>query len=224
MVKLKKIKSRTIQFTYKCKGWDLHLYLILGKHYNFIIDTGIGSNSVKPILHYLKEVNNQNAIIVVNTHKDWDHIWGNHVFKDSLIIAHQSCFEALQTLWDQEFEVNNKHVDGVVSKCLPNLTFLDELHFYDDNIHLFYTPGHTVDSICVYDALDYILHTGDMIGDTVDALLPTLETSWETYLNSLYKMNQYETHLYTSGHNQILTKIHFDEVIRQAKRHLSVQP
>jgi len=49
---IEKIGSRNIIFTYKLPEWNLNLHLILGNKYNYIIDTGLGSNSVAPIKEY----------------------------------------------------------------------------------------------------------------------------------------------------------------------------
>lgn len=42
-MKIEKVKNRGVIFTYrKSPGWDLNLYLIMGKKYNYLIDTGLG--------------------------------------------------------------------------------------------------------------------------------------------------------------------------------------
>ena len=74
-----KISNRNIMFTQPMeKTYDLNLGLILGAKYNYIIDTGLGSGSVAPILEYIGS--DTKPIIVVNTHYHWDHVWGNWVF------------------------------------------------------------------------------------------------------------------------------------------------
>jgi glyoxylase-like metal-dependent hydrolase (beta-lactamase superfamily II) len=68
-----KISGRNVLFTEPMgKTYDLNVGLIIGKQYNYIIDTGLGSGSIAPIVEYLDS--DRKPIIVVNTHAHWDHI------------------------------------------------------------------------------------------------------------------------------------------------------
>lgn len=53
-MQITEIKARGHLFTIKNFGWDLNIYLITGKKYNYIIDTGLGSNYINPVLEYIK--------------------------------------------------------------------------------------------------------------------------------------------------------------------------
>jgi glyoxylase-like metal-dependent hydrolase (beta-lactamase superfamily II) len=148
-MQLNRIKKRGFLFTYHQPGWNLNIYLIIGKKYNYIIDTGLGSFCVAPILDCIKETAKQT--IVVNTHHHWDHIWGNSFFKDSVIVSHKLCPDLIQANWDDMLHKNIRHCYGDVSMYLPNLLFEEELYFSEDKIRLFYSPGHTMDSISILD-------------------------------------------------------------------------
>ena len=182
------------------KEYDLNLGLILGTRYNFVIDTGLGSNSVAPILEYIGD--DTKPRIVINTHCHWDHIWGNWVFKDSLIISHTMCRELEDKHWDGALKDFGESADGEIHKCLPNLVFDGSLYFPDDGILLFHTPGHAPDGISVFDETDKVLYAGDNIGDTETQIVPWIDTDLETFraLIGIYK--KYDFKICISGHNK----------------------
>jgi len=196
-----KLTNRNVMFTQPMgEVYDLNLGLILGTKYNYIIDTGLGSGSVSPIMEYIG--NNNKPIIVVNTHSHWDHIWGNWVFDKSPIISHTTCRELANKYWDDAIKEYGKSIDGEVRKCLPNMVFDGSLHFPEDGITIFHTPGHTADCISVYDALDKVLYAGDNIGDTNDEIIPWIETDFTTFQQLLDTYKQYNFEVCISGHNK----------------------
>ena len=70
--------------------------------------------------------------------------------------------------------------------CLPNLVFDGSLYFPEDGVRVFYTPGHTVDCISVFDEVDRVLNAGDNIGDTMEELVPELKTEKAVYVKTLH--------------------------------------
>lgn len=152
-------------FTVPEAGGIVNMGLILGEKHNFIVDTGMGESNVKGILEYIGD--DSKPIIVINTHADWDHIFGNSAVKDRLIVAHVLCRNIIDANWGAEpkegeyIRKNRDFIDSEVHKCLPNLVFEGSLHFPDDGITVFHSPGHTEDSISVYDATQKVLYIGD---------------------------------------------------------------
>jgi len=182
------------------KEYDLNLGLILGKAHNYVIDTGLGSGSVLPILDYIKS--DGKPIIVINTHFHWDHIWGNWMFAGSPIISHTTCRELEDKYWDKQLQGNSKYVDGEVRKCLPNIVFDRSLYFPDDGISIFHTPGHSEDCISVFDAVDKVLYAGDNIGDTEDKIIPEIDTDTKTFMRLIETYKRYDFDICISGHNK----------------------
>jgi len=196
-----KITERNIMFSQPMGDeYDLNIGLILGERHNYIIDTGLGSGSVAPILEYIGS--DTKPMIVVNTHCHWDHIWGNWVFEKSLIISHKLCRELEDKHWDDGIRENSNSVDGEIHKCLPNMVFEGSLHFPDDGICIFHTPGHSADCISVYDAKDKVLYAGDNIGDTEDNVIPWIDTDLETFRRLLDTYKKYDFEHCISGHNK----------------------
>ena len=195
-----KITSRNIMFSEPMnKDYDLNMGLILGKRHNYVIDTGLGSGSVAPILEYIGD--SAKPIIVVNTHAHWDHIWGNFVFEKGLIIAHTLCRELEDKYWERALEEFSARIDGEARRCIPNMTFEGSISFPDDEIVIFHTPGHTADCISVYDAHDKILYAGDNIGDTEEAPVPYVETDLATFKNLIETYKKYDFTTCICGHN-----------------------
>ena len=200
-----KITNRNIMFTEPMgQDYDLNLGLIMGTKYNYIIDTGLGSGSVAPMLDYIGECTR--PIIVINTHSHWDHVWGNWIFEKNMIIAHTECRELTDKFWDESLQKNSKYIDGEIHKCIPNMIFEDSLYFPDDGISIFHTPGHTSDSISVYDSIEKVLYAGDNIGDTETEIIPNIYTNKETFLQLIGTYLQYDFDFCISGHNKPQTK------------------
>ena len=96
--------------------------------------------------------------------------------------------------------------------CLPNLVFDQKLYFPEDKIKLFYTPGHTIDSISVFDERDKVLNAGDNIGDTIKEIVPSIRYEKDAYIKSLQKYKELDVVACISGHNDILGKDVFDQI------------
>jgi len=201
-MKIEKVGKRNIVFKYDLTEWNLNLHLILGERYNYIVDTGLGSESVAPIQDYLG--NSQKPIIAINTHYHWDHIWGNHCFNEYSIISHSRCRELIAENWTEMLGGNAAYIRGDIKMCLPNLIFDNCLYFPDDGVRVFYTPGHTIDCISIFDERDKILNAGDNIGDTMQEIVPSLKTGKDVYLGSIHKYKELDVTACISGHNDIL--------------------
>ena len=209
-MKVQKINNRSIMFTSIEDGWDLNIHLIVAENNNYLIDTGLGTGSIAPVLDH---INIDIPIVVINTHYHWDHIWGNSIFADCTIISHSLCRQIIETKWDEMLEKNRRYVCGKAEKCLPNLVFEKELYFPEDGIRLIYTPGHTIDSISVLDEKDGVINLGDNIGDTIDEIVPNLNCDKQVYAKSLGKLKDYGFDKIVSGHNVVLEKDTIDNIL-----------
>jgi glyoxylase-like metal-dependent hydrolase (beta-lactamase superfamily II) len=195
-MKITKISNRNIIFTTKENSdWDLNLGLILGKKHNFIVDTGMGASNVKAMLDYLGD--DSKPIIAINTHAHVDHIMGNWALESSQIVSHILCHEIMNKEWDKSqwdyIENNREYFDKEIIKCLPNVVFEGSMHFPEDGISLFHTPGHTEDSISVFDSSDKVLYIGDNFGVAKEkALIWTENLDQAKNLIETYKEYEFE--------------------------------
>lgn len=202
-MKVHSISKRHVLFEYRYPQWNLNLHLILGEKYDFLIDSGMGRSTVEPILAFRQQHHCSNPMMIINTHYHFDHIWGNYLFKDSLIVAHSSCVPLIQQNWESDIKQYHAFWDEEIEQCLPNLLFEKELYFAQEGIRIFHTPGHSMDGISVFDELEGVLNVGDNIGDTMQAIVPELECESSVYLQSLDKYENLPFQYLISGHNRL---------------------
>lgn len=209
---IKRIKERGVLFTY-CSptACDLNIYLIKGEKYNYIIDTGLGNLSVEPVKEYIR--NDTKPIIVINTHYHFDHIWGNGSFEDCMIISHKLCLEKIKLEWGDMINKYKHRCCGEVKMKMPNIVFENELYFLEDNIRLFHSPGHTIDSISVLDEKEKILIVADNIGENMEDIIPTLYCNKDIYAKTLKKYEKIDFDLCISGHNKVLKKDVINQIL-----------
>ena len=126
MYRTQAIASRGILFsTDTIPGCITNLYLIKGKKANYLIDTGLGSDTAQYVHHYIEE-NCPNPVIVINTHYHWDHIWGNVGFEGNQIIAHAKTYELIEQKWDEMEARCGKWKEGYTKKVLPDTLMEDQ--------------------------------------------------------------------------------------------------
>jgi len=167
-MKITKLTNRNILFSVpeNADGGYVHMGLILGEKYNFIIDTGMGESNINAIRNYIG--GDLKPIVAIVTHAHWDHMFGNSALKNEIIVSHALCREIMEKEWEtktkERMKVNRDYIDAEIHKCLPNLVFEGNICFPEDGITLFHTPGHTDDSINVYDAVGKVLYVADNFG------------------------------------------------------------
>lgn len=187
----KQISNRGYLFTFDGTtsnfAIETSVYVIIGDTKVFVIDTHCGSNSMDIVKEFIAKNCTNHKIIVINTHYDWDHVFGNIAFSDSIIISHKETHNILNQHWEKMELANKDSCDGDTTKCLPNQVFEGEFIFKDEGVRLFHSPGHTHDSISVYDNKDKVL----FVADNLEKPLPYLQDHrLQLYIDSL---NHYQT-------------------------------
>lgn len=160
-MEIKPFGQSALQFRYdELKSCPTYVYLLEKKTAFYLLDTFCGSASMAAVLERVR-AKPEKPLIVINTHSHWDHVWGNCSFPDSRIIAHERCRAILEQDWEEPFAAYGTQVMGRADKRLPDWTFSERLCFPEDGIELFYSPGHTSDSLSLYDHEERILYAGD---------------------------------------------------------------
>lgn len=181
MVTIEKISENSKVYIFdELQNYLTNVFVIEKKDKAYILDTFCGEGYMKPILKSLEN----KEIVVINTHFHWDHVLGNCCFNNCAVISHKKCRNLLEECWESQLNKNKKYILGNVNKKLPNVTFDSKIYFEDDKIELFYSPGHTVDSISIYDNEEGILYVGDNLekpmisveSDDIETYIKTLET------------------------------------------------
>ncbi|HPT71062.1 MAG TPA: MBL fold metallo-hydrolase [Candidatus Cloacimonadota bacterium] len=174
-----------------------HVYTMIGNNYIFVVDTYLGPSYIQPVLNYLKEFQNGRKLIVINTHYDWDHIWGNSAFPGAMFIAHEFFTKELRQHFEEQLENNRQYIRDEIRMPFPNITFSQKLTFMGEGVEILYTPGHTGDSISVYDSKDEVL----IVGDNVEQPTPhETDVPREVFIKTLKTYLEYPFSYLIAGH------------------------
>jgi len=203
-MKVQKVGSRGYVFTFE-DPYKLNIYVINGEEHIFICDTGFGSDSVNELLDYLRTIDiHSKPFIVFNSHADYDHVWGNHVFKESEIIAHELSPEIFQKEGDEILEKYEEHKRGEVVLTPPNRLFKEKIVFEVEGVEFYHSPGHTLESSSCFDHKEKIL----FVGDNIESPFPYINfLNLENYSNSLREYLTRNAKVIISGHDEVM----FDE-------------
>ncbi|QBD77725.1 MBL fold metallo-hydrolase [Ktedonosporobacter rubrisoli] len=140
------------------EGLEVDGYVIISNRYVIVCDTLLCPEDMDILMDEIREELTGRQLLVVNSHADWDHAWGNHYFADSLavaIIGHEGC---RARLLGQEartelasFQQRYATFSNVVLTP-PNVTFKQGMTIYggDLTIELFHAPGHCHDHIAIW--------------------------------------------------------------------------
>jgi hydroxyacylglutathione hydrolase len=178
-------------------GCPTHVYTMIGEHHVFIIDTYLGPSYLEPVLDSLKDFRKNRKTVVINTHYDWDHIWGNSAFPQGLFIAHEEFPKQLELHFEEQLKTNQEYVRDNITIPIPNITFSHKMTFIGEGIEIFHSPGHTSDSISIYDAKDEAL----IVGDNVEEPEPYMnDVSKEVFIKTLKSYLKYPFKFLIAGH------------------------
>ena len=152
--------ERILAFQYKTL---VTCHAIISERYVVLLDTMINPQTARDMMvHAAPYLEGGRQLLVVNTHTDWDHCWGNQIFVgDSAefpapIIASRACADQFMIPGAAKFlaEMAEKQPDvfGDVRLVPPTLAFDERLTIDggDLTIELFMSPGHTHDLISVW--------------------------------------------------------------------------
>jgi glyoxylase-like metal-dependent hydrolase (beta-lactamase superfamily II) len=139
---------------------EVDAYVIKTDRYLVIVDTYATPELALELIETVKADLADRQLLVINTHGDWDHFWGNRIFSPSgpypaIIVAHEAMLTRLRE--EAVTELNNyKSEDATryqnVELVAPHLTFSDRLQLQggDLTLELLPTPGHTPDHVCIW--------------------------------------------------------------------------
>ena len=108
---------------------------------------------------------------LVNTHHHGDHTHGNYLFRDSTIVAHELCREAVLEAGlprpDNTIGMLFPNVDwGNLELAAPTMTYQDKMTLYVEDLKLeliFMGPAHTTNDTVVWLPDHKLLFSGDLI-------------------------------------------------------------
>lgn len=137
-------------------GHEVDAMFVRTTRFNALIDTLGTPAACRSAIEKLGAAVEDRPLIVVNSHMDWDHFWGNAAVAGTApIIGHGATLERLrdpataaklQTKAAQEARFRDVEIVG------PSITFLGDLTLNggDLTLELLHTPGHTPDHVAVW--------------------------------------------------------------------------
>ncbi len=146
-------------------------FLIVGEERALLFDTGLGLAPLAPVISNLTD----KPISVLNSHSHYDHIGGNHEFEDiaginvPYALARQAgapndmVREFISGDWLPEappgfdadtYQIEPYEIDGFVRDGIT-------IDLGGVRLEVLHTPGHSPDSICLFDRANRRLYTGD---------------------------------------------------------------
>lgn len=166
------LAERALEGEYE--GMLVRSAFLLGEHWSLVLDTLTSPEDMAPIRERLAA--HGRPILVVNTHADWDHAWGNIAFTDNLIIGHRLCAERLRSaaeilVLSEQREASPGRYENV-ALVPPALTFEHklEINLGGMSVHLQHLPGHTADCLLAYVPERRWLFAGDCAEDPIPYL------------------------------------------------------
>ena len=164
-------------------GWDprievvecdkiVRAFVVRAERHTVIIDTLLGPRSGK----FLRDVANATNLLVINSHADWDHYWGNQVFGDVPILGSSDSIErVVKTSGPEELERKRSEDPESyrnVRPTPPSITFPGEARIdgLDLTFQLIPTPGHRHDHLSVWIPEIRTLFPGDCVEDPLPLL------------------------------------------------------
>ena len=177
-----------------------------------VIDSGINAAEATPLRAATQEYHKQGSLSLFNTHPHGDHVYGNQVFADSTIIAHQGVRTDLvvngeQTLanWKQNPRMASAISD--IKLTPPTITFQQEMTMFvgDIEVQLLYLGvAHSPSDSVAWLPQSRTLFTGDLLFNAIVPAMPPggKPTNW---LPALEKLEQLGAEHVIPGHGPIQT-------------------
>ena len=152
-------------------GWYCSVLVIFGEDNIGVIDTGYENTPVDFVFPLIRGKGRWlgDVKLIVNTHRDGDHIRGNDVFKEKT---------------NAPVAIHSLEAEAVPSADLM-LEDGDMVRLGDRSFKVLHTPGHRPGAICLIDEEHRLLVTGDSVcGEREDLI----RMNKQIYIDSLRKL------------------------------------
>ena len=197
------------------------IYLLCGQSKALLFDTGLGLSPVSPIVKELTKL----PLIVVLSHWHFDHVGGAYEFNnvigwksDAMINACKNGINlnAMNKQFDTAFWESIGH-NLLQINSFSSIQLLDKEGVIDlggYSIKLLHTPGHTYDSICLYEPKQGWLFTGDSVYPG-PIYLQFEDSDIAAYQRSIVTLEKLDVTSILPGHNAILSSASLMTEIRK---------
>lgn len=155
------------------QGWDerilvcrngrlVQTFIVVTARYVVLVDTLINAATARQMVAFAEPFLAGRTLLVVNTHADYDHAWGNQVFAGPTaqhpapIIGRRRCADILRSPESADtlaqMVAHEPDIFNHVILTPPTILFDEQLTLDggDLTLELFATPGHTPDHLSLY--------------------------------------------------------------------------
>ncbi|MDD4155666.1 MAG: MBL fold metallo-hydrolase [Candidatus Cloacimonetes bacterium] len=228
-MKIDKLNNNIILF--KANVLKLVATVIDCGNFFIVIDTLLLKKDTKQISEFIYSAKKPIRYIL-NTHWHSDHYFGNtylienHKNNDLYLIANEYYQDTINC---EKNLLNPKKKNQTTKEKFysPNIIFnfsnTDKHKIYDFkldfnedvNIQIYYTPGHTIDSICIFDQEASILWTGDTILSAENGFYSIPYFYWGnpySHLKSLFLIKELNPKIIISGHGELIKNDTFNYI------------
>ena len=162
-------------------GWTCNVVLVFGENEIGVIDTGYENTPEDFVFPLIEEQGRRldEVSIIVNTHRDGDHIRGNAALKERTgapIFIHELEMEAVPT---------------------SDTRLGDNVTLGDRSFKVIHSPGHRPGAVCLYDEGSKILLTADCVCGEKESLI---RMDKNIYIDSLKKLLELDVELMIMSH------------------------
>lgn len=148
------------------RGWDARIlalglgnlvqsFVVVTKRFNVLVDTLVNEETALQAVELARAHGPGRELLVVNTHADWDHYWGNQLFSCPILAHELAARRAVDDAARRdlaEHAASDPQTYGQVRLTPPSVTFSDRLRIDggDLTLELIPTPGHQPDHVVVF--------------------------------------------------------------------------
>jgi glyoxylase-like metal-dependent hydrolase (beta-lactamase superfamily II) len=150
-------------------------FLLVGDKKSILIDSGMGWYPLRPLIEEITQIPCQ----VINTHSHFDHVGGNAEFDSVAMYDHPDCKRVAEQGFSHEFLsrwATREHFTKPVPTRASSYTIppFHNVHFFSTGavfhadpftLEVLHTPGHSDDSVCLFDSGQGWLFSGDLLYD-----------------------------------------------------------
>jgi len=174
-------------------------YLIIGEKKALLFDTGMGLDSISPVIAQLTQL----PVTVINSHTHFDHTGGNYEFKNILALQTPFTKHHAKQGWPHDAVKQEVTPAALCWQYLPGADTAnysikpfavsrfvqegDEIDLGGIKLYIMRAPGHTPDAIALLDKQNGFLWTGDTFYEGPIYLFNE-ETDLHAYEKSIAKL------------------------------------
>jgi glyoxylase-like metal-dependent hydrolase (beta-lactamase superfamily II) len=168
---------------FRC-GTTVDSFAVITRRWLLIVDTLISEDAMAPVMANLAPLLDEDrSLLVINTHADWDHVWGNGLFGrpgapfPAPIIGHAHSAARMRSPGAarqlDDLRTGDPARYGSASWVEPTIMFDGELRIDggDLEIVLIPTPGHTADHVSLWIPRIRLV----LVGDAAEAPIPSVD-------------------------------------------------